>query len=74
MVNAGVVVELATVVVKNGATVAVAEKEVTVPDPAGVKHPVALPFGSTPLAAAPLLHRVGVAASAVAVAELPVVL
>ena len=42
--------------------------------PEGVKHPVALPFARTPVAACPVVQVLGVAASAVAVAALPVVL
>src|SRR6185312_3588489 len=71
-VIAGVVVAVATVPETPFAVTT--ETAVTVPVPVGVKHPTAFPFAPTPVAATPAPQFVGVDASAVAVAALPVVL
>jgi hypothetical protein len=72
-VRAGVVVAVATLVVKSGERVP-ALKLVTEPDPPPIEaQPVALPFARMPVGALPVEQRVGVEARAVAVAAFPVV-
>jgi hypothetical protein len=70
---AGVVVGFATV--PDTPFTVVTETAVTVPEPPPIAaHPVAFPLARTPVGAFPVEQSVGVAASAVAVAALPLVL